>query len=71
VDDQVKKNEIRRVYNTYERNERCIQNFSRKTVKGRDYSVDLNVNGRVISNRSEGNSCVAVNWIHLAQNRDK
>jgi hypothetical protein len=33
---------------THVRDEKCGQNFSRKTLKGRDHSEDLSVDRRII-----------------------
>jgi hypothetical protein len=37
-----------RACRTHRRDEKCVQNFGRKKLKGRDHSEDLGVDGRII-----------------------
>jgi len=37
-----------RAYSTHWRDEKCIQNFGQKNLKGRDYLQDLVIDGRII-----------------------
>jgi len=45
--------------------------FWPENLKGKDYSEYLVVDGRIISGGSSRNSLKVVDWICLAQNRDR
>jgi hypothetical protein len=47
--------------NKHGRDEKCIQNFGRKNLKGREYLEDLDVNGKVILELILG-KCAGVWW---------
>jgi hypothetical protein len=42
-----------------------------KSLKERDHSEDVGVDGRIILKRIEGKEGLDVDWIHLAQNGDR
>jgi hypothetical protein len=50
--------------------EKCMQNFSRKNVKGRDHLGCLDVDGMVTLKLIYKNwGSMFIDWIHLAQDR--
>ena len=60
----IKKNEISRAHGSYRGDKRCIQGFGGET-RGTDNSEDLGMDG------SKEISWECVNWIDVAQDRDK
>jgi hypothetical protein len=40
-------------------------------LKGRDYSEDIGIDGKIILNRSYGNRWEGVDWMHLAQDEQQ
>jgi hypothetical protein len=53
------------------RDDKCIQNFSRGTMKGRDHAEDLDINGMIILNGSCEIGWEGVDSIHVLQDNDR
>jgi len=71
-DDQVKEDETGRTCNTHGRVEKCIQNFGRKSWRGRSSSKTLRRRwgGSIIMDLREI-GWKSVNWIRLTQDREQ
>ena len=55
----------------YEGEEKCIRGCSRRNLKEREYLENVRVDMRIILKWTLKIELTGVNWINLAQNKDK
>jgi hypothetical protein len=71
LSDKIKKNEMGRACSTYGEKERCMQGFGKGHVREGDHLEDAGIKGRIILKSIFEKRDGGMNWIDVAQDRDR